>query len=429
MSTSALHGVAPGTPAPLRSAQRSAFAKLAVTESKLFLREPLALFWGMPEMDGVAAIKRLAEQGSPARVLVLTTYDTDSDVLSAIEAGATGYLLKDAPRAELLRAVRAAARGEAVLSPSVATRGRGYTPVYRDVACMSETTIIRVRRETRDRLNRRSDRVARPIPPLRRGRHARSIGEDRSDRIQRCRMAALRLRSAHHARPQLTAARRDRAARGRAPSGQLRTRRSGSLARIAPRIVNLAHWSAHLLHRLRRQAAQPATPTSSASTTSSRPTRACRSRRLDDGVAETGIVLPLRLRDGDELGFFSTISTFGTAVDITLAELAIEAFYPANARTANRLLEGVAPEPPPGRTRNEAGRRSGAFSLSARSDPRAETGRGVSSPGMRLGSRCRHRWADRRAGGKSRCSRSPRPKRRSSDRSHSPAFHDCVEAR
>jgi DNA-binding NarL/FixJ family response regulator len=53
---------------------------------------------------------------------VLTTYDTDSYVLPAIEAGATGYLLKDAPRAELLRAVRAAARGEAVLAPSVAAR-------------------------------------------------------------------------------------------------------------------------------------------------------------------------------------------------------------------------------------------------------------------------------------------------------------------
>lgn len=73
-------------------------------------------------MDGVTAIARLAEEGISARVLVLTTYDTESDVLPAIEAGATGYLLKDAPRTELLRAVRAAARGEAVLSPPVATR-------------------------------------------------------------------------------------------------------------------------------------------------------------------------------------------------------------------------------------------------------------------------------------------------------------------
>jgi DNA-binding NarL/FixJ family response regulator len=76
----------------------------------------------MPEMDGVTAISALAAAGSAARVLVLTTYDTDSDVLSAIEAGATGYLLKDAPPAELFRAVRSAALGEAVLSPSVATR-------------------------------------------------------------------------------------------------------------------------------------------------------------------------------------------------------------------------------------------------------------------------------------------------------------------
>jgi DNA-binding NarL/FixJ family response regulator len=76
----------------------------------------------MPGMDGVTAITELARRGSTARVLVLTTYDTDSYVLPAIEAGATGYLLKDAPRAELLRAVRAAAHGQAVLSPAVATR-------------------------------------------------------------------------------------------------------------------------------------------------------------------------------------------------------------------------------------------------------------------------------------------------------------------
>jgi DNA-binding NarL/FixJ family response regulator len=76
----------------------------------------------MPGMDGVTAITELAKQRIDARVLVLTTYDTDSYVLPAIEAGATGYLLKDAPRAELLRAVRAAARGESVLAPSVASR-------------------------------------------------------------------------------------------------------------------------------------------------------------------------------------------------------------------------------------------------------------------------------------------------------------------
>jgi len=79
----------------------------------------------MPKTDGVTAIRELASRGVPARVLVLTTYDTDSDVLPAIEAGATGYLLKDAPREELFRAVEAAARGQAVLSPTVASRLMG----------------------------------------------------------------------------------------------------------------------------------------------------------------------------------------------------------------------------------------------------------------------------------------------------------------
>ncbi|MGH3878588.1 MAG: response regulator [Actinophytocola sp.] len=79
----------------------------------------------MPGVDGVTAIAELARRGVRSRVLVLTTYDTDSDVLPAIEAGATGYLLKDAPRDELYRAVEAAARGQAVLSPAVATRLMG----------------------------------------------------------------------------------------------------------------------------------------------------------------------------------------------------------------------------------------------------------------------------------------------------------------
>jgi DNA-binding NarL/FixJ family response regulator len=74
----------------------------------------------MPTMGGVEAIRQLRDLGHPARVLVLTTYDTDRDVLPAVEAGATGYLLKDAPRDELVRAVRAAHAGQAVLSPTIA---------------------------------------------------------------------------------------------------------------------------------------------------------------------------------------------------------------------------------------------------------------------------------------------------------------------
>jgi len=76
----------------------------------------------MPGGGGVEAIARLTRDGARAKVLVLTTYDTDSDTLPAIEAGATGYLLKDAPRDELFTAVRAAAQGRTVLSPAVASR-------------------------------------------------------------------------------------------------------------------------------------------------------------------------------------------------------------------------------------------------------------------------------------------------------------------
>ena len=76
----------------------------------------------MPGTDGIYATRELATRGITSRVLVLTTYDTDSDVLPAIEAGATGYLLKDAPLEDLFRAVEAAAAGQAVLAPTVATR-------------------------------------------------------------------------------------------------------------------------------------------------------------------------------------------------------------------------------------------------------------------------------------------------------------------
>ncbi|GII81548.1 DNA-binding response regulator [Sphaerisporangium rufum] len=73
----------------------------------------------MPGMSGAELIRRLRDQRPGVKILVLTTFDDDSDVLPAIAQGATGYLLKDTPRAALLRAARAAARGETVLSPTV----------------------------------------------------------------------------------------------------------------------------------------------------------------------------------------------------------------------------------------------------------------------------------------------------------------------
>jgi len=76
----------------------------------------------MPRMGGVDTLRALALQKPDVRVLVLTTFDTDRDVLPAIEAGATGYLLKDASATELKDAVRAAYAGRPVLAPSVAGR-------------------------------------------------------------------------------------------------------------------------------------------------------------------------------------------------------------------------------------------------------------------------------------------------------------------
>lgn len=83
----------------------------------------------MPGMDGVDATRAVTALPNGPRVLVVTTYDTDADILRAVESGATGYLLKDTPRAQMADAVRAAARGETVLAPPVAaklmTRMRG----------------------------------------------------------------------------------------------------------------------------------------------------------------------------------------------------------------------------------------------------------------------------------------------------------------
>ncbi|GAA3689925.1 response regulator transcription factor [Nonomuraea antimicrobica] len=94
----------------------------------------------MPGLSGAEFIRSLAERVPSARVLVLTTYDGDEDVLPALTAGAIGYLLKDSPREEVFRAVRAAAVGESVLSPVVAARvlGRVRTSAAAAPAELSE---------------------------------------------------------------------------------------------------------------------------------------------------------------------------------------------------------------------------------------------------------------------------------------------------
>lgn len=97
----------------------------AVDQTSRHTPDVVLLDLRMPEMDGVEAISKIKEIHPDIHILVLTTYDTDADIVRAVEAGATGYLLKDAPRGELFRAVRATARGDTVLAPPIAARLMG----------------------------------------------------------------------------------------------------------------------------------------------------------------------------------------------------------------------------------------------------------------------------------------------------------------
>ena len=76
----------------------------------------------MPRLDGIAAVRRIVASGAPTRALMLTTFDLDDYVFDALRAGASGFLLKDAPPEELVTAVRLVAAGEALLAPSVTRR-------------------------------------------------------------------------------------------------------------------------------------------------------------------------------------------------------------------------------------------------------------------------------------------------------------------
>jgi len=84
----------------------------------------------MPELDGDAATALILERRPGIRVIILTTYESDASILTAIEAGASGYLLKAAPQEEILAGIRSVARGEVALAPSIAAMlvGRLKTP-------------------------------------------------------------------------------------------------------------------------------------------------------------------------------------------------------------------------------------------------------------------------------------------------------------
>ncbi|MBX3052612.1 MAG: response regulator transcription factor [Caldilineaceae bacterium] len=108
----------------------------------------------MPGLDGVGAIRQIVERKIATHILVLTTYDSDADIVRAIEAGATGYLLKDAPRQALFQAVRAAAKGESALAPAVASRllGRMRAPAEEQLTEREVEVLQLVAKGNRNRL-------------------------------------------------------------------------------------------------------------------------------------------------------------------------------------------------------------------------------------------------------------------------------------
>ncbi len=100
--------------------------KIAVELAQTLRPDVILMDLRMPGGDGVSAITEITKKKDAPYILVLTTFDSDRDIVRAIEAGATGYLLKDTPRDELFRAIRSAARGETVLAPAVAARLMGH---------------------------------------------------------------------------------------------------------------------------------------------------------------------------------------------------------------------------------------------------------------------------------------------------------------
>jgi DNA-binding NarL/FixJ family response regulator len=126
----------------------------AVNSVRLTAPDVLLVDLQMPELDGVHAIREIRGVAPKTRILVLTTYDSDGDILRAVEAGATGYLLKDTPREELFKAIRATARGESVLAPTVASKlvGRARAPVDRSLSAREIEVLRLVARGTSNKI-------------------------------------------------------------------------------------------------------------------------------------------------------------------------------------------------------------------------------------------------------------------------------------
>ena len=110
------------TAADLTVVGEAATGRQAVDEVLRLVPDVALMDIRMPELDGIAATERLTAARCPTRVLVLTTFDLDEYVYAALRAGASGFLLKDAPPADLHAAIRVVAAGDALLAPKVTRR-------------------------------------------------------------------------------------------------------------------------------------------------------------------------------------------------------------------------------------------------------------------------------------------------------------------
>jgi DNA-binding NarL/FixJ family response regulator len=130
----------------LRVVGEASSADEAVIAARALQPDVVLMDLRMPGGDGVVATAGVLTAAPKARVVVLTTYESDADILRAVEAGAAGYLLKDVARADLVTAIRAAARGETVLAPSVATRlvDRMRRPAPADSLSPRELEVLRL---------------------------------------------------------------------------------------------------------------------------------------------------------------------------------------------------------------------------------------------------------------------------------------------
>ena len=106
----------------IRVVAEAATGAAAVAATRQHVPDLVLMDVRMPEIDGIEATRQLVKGGSPSRILMLTTFDLDEYVYQALKAGASGFLLKDARREQLVTAVRTVAAGDQLLAPSITRR-------------------------------------------------------------------------------------------------------------------------------------------------------------------------------------------------------------------------------------------------------------------------------------------------------------------